>query len=57
MTVVAHLFDTRSGQLDKRKALVLSQRNRRLEVMRIDGIQAGALGPFRGTDRTYCNKQ
>ena len=52
MTVVAHLFDTRSGQLDKRKALVLSQRNRRLEVMRIDGIQAGALGPFRGTDGT-----
>ena len=59
MTVVVHLIDRRSGELDKEKALVLTQANnisiRRLEVIRIDNINTGVLDPFRRTDRTYCN--
>ena len=57
MTVVAHLI--KNGELDKEKALVLTQANnisdRRLEVIRIDNINTGKLIPFRRTDRTYCN--
>ena len=57
MTVVAYLIDRRSGDLDKSEALVLTQWNKRLEVMLIDGIQRGTLGPFKRTDRTYCNRR
>ena len=55
MTVVAHLIKAVNGELDKENSLVLTQRNRRLEVIRIDGVFGGALDPFRKTDRTYCN--
>ena len=55
MTVVAHLIKAVRGELDKENSLVLTQRNRRLEVIRIDGVFGGALDPFRKTDRTYCN--
>ena len=53
MTVVAHLI--KNGEVDKANALVLSQRNRRLEVIWIDGVFGGALSPFRYTSKTYCN--
>ena len=55
MTVVAHLIDTRSGELDKSQALVLTQMGRRLEVILIDNIYFNKKEPFRNTDRTYCN--
>ena len=54
MTVVAHSIEG-TGELDKSKALVLNQRTRRLEVIRIDNIHYSN-DPFRKTDRTYCNK-
>ena len=54
MTVVAHSIEG-TGELDKSKALVLTQRSRRLEVIWIDNIHHSK-DPFRKTDRTYCNK-
>jgi len=56
MTVVAHLIKKPNGELNKDNSLVLTQRNKRLEVIWIDGVFGGALSPFRYTSKTYCNR-
>ena len=56
MTVIAHLIITKTGEVDKANALVLSQEGRSLELISI-GNTLYRKYPYRNMSKTYCNRQ